>query len=167
MQPKYKLNDHEHAVSPVRRSQDIVLNIDGRETNVRLNWHDRFGGEIVVDQVPHIFYAAQDDDRLFIHVDGKVWELSAIDDFGGDLNAGAAASSLLAPMPGVVVEVMTAIGEPVCKGDPLVIIESMKMQMEVNASVDGVIAAINYDAGDNFDKGALLVEFEQESDASG
>ena len=41
------------------------------------------------------------------------------------------------------------------------------MQMEVNASVDGVIAAINYDAGDNFDKGALLVEFEQESDASG
>ena len=52
-----------------------------------------------------------------------------------------------APMPGKILEVKVSVGQAVKAGDTLVILEAMKMQNEIPATVDGTVKAINCSAG--------------------
>jgi acetyl/propionyl-CoA carboxylase alpha subunit len=59
--------------------------------------------------------------------------------------------SLVAPMPGTVVKVMAAPGDAVVKGDPVVVIEAMKMEHTIGASGDGTVAEILVEVGRQVD----------------
>lgn len=63
-----------------------------------------------------------------------------------------------AVMPGIVREVMVAPGQAVEKGQPLLILEAMKMQNEVRALEPGTVRAVFVAKSDTVDKGARLVE---------
>jgi biotin carboxyl carrier protein len=65
-----------------------------------------------------------------------------------------------AVMPGIVREVLAARGEAVEKGQPLLILEAMKMQNEVRAPEAGAVRAVHVKKGDTVEKGAKLVEIE-------
>lgn len=65
-------------------------------------------------------------------------------------------AAVVAPMPGIVIRYQVKEGDRVKVGDPVVILEAMKMQSALNAPVDGVIKAINYKEGDSVDKNAVL-----------
>jgi biotin carboxyl carrier protein len=65
-----------------------------------------------------------------------------------------------APMPGVVVSVQKTIGAAVRRGETILTIESMKLQMALNAPRDGVIAELPVREGDVFDKDAVLARLE-------
>ncbi|GAY08188.1 biotin carboxylase N-terminal domain-containing protein [Pseudonocardia sp. N23] len=73
-----------------------------------------------------------------------------------DPNAAAAAGSLLAPMPGGVVRVLAEAGATVTAGQPLVVLEAMKMEHTVAAPVDGVVSEIHVAQGDQVDTGQVL-----------
>ena len=62
-----------------------------------------------------------------------------------------------APMPGVVVEVPVQEGQPVVKGDIVVILESMKMQNEFKAPRDGRIHVVRVAAGDTVEQNTVMV----------
>ncbi len=66
---------------------------------------------------------------------------------------------LTAPMPGKVVAVLAAQGQEVKKGDPLVIMEAMKMEHTIAAPHDGVIDEVLYAVGDQVADGAPLLAF--------
>jgi biotin carboxyl carrier protein len=70
------------------------------------------------------------------------------------------AKEIAAPMPGRIVRVSCAPGQPVTKGESLVVIEAMKMQNELCAKADGVVRAVRVSAGENVDRGAVLIELE-------
>jgi len=59
-----------------------------------------------------------------------------------------------------VITVAVEPGEAVTAGQPLVIIESMKMQSEIVAWRDGVVERVHLQVGETFDRGAGLVELE-------
>ena len=65
--------------------------------------------------------------------------------------------SLAAPMPGRIVQVMSRPGEPVKKGQPLLILEAMKMEHTITAPADGVVKEIHFAAGEQVLEGAELV----------
>ncbi len=66
--------------------------------------------------------------------------------------------TLLAPMPGLVIEILVAEGQEVQEGDVLVILESMKMQNELRAPRNGTVSQIQTQLNDNVErKQALLV----------
>lgn len=65
-----------------------------------------------------------------------------------------------APMPGLVVGVRVAVGEPVVLGAPLVVLSAMKMETLVTAPVSGVIKALHVVQGDQLAAGDLVVEIE-------
>jgi biotin carboxyl carrier protein len=67
---------------------------------------------------------------------------------------------LVAPMPGKVVRVLVAPGDPVAAGDGLVVVEAMKMENELRAGRAGRVAAVHVREGQPVDGGALLVELE-------
>ncbi len=66
-------------------------------------------------------------------------------------------ATIKAPMPGVVVDVPVTEGQPVQKGDIVVILESMKMQNEFKAPRDGEITVIRVAPGDKVDQNAVLL----------
>lgn len=67
------------------------------------------------------------------------------------------AKKVTAPMPGTVVSVKVNVGDTV-KADTLVaVLEAMKMENEIFAGADGVVASINASAGDSVNTGDVLV----------
>lgn len=67
---------------------------------------------------------------------------------------------LHAPMPGLVMRILKSVGDKVKKGDPLLVVEAMKMENELKSPTDGVIREILAIVGKPVDKGAVLVSFE-------
>jgi propionyl-CoA carboxylase alpha chain len=67
-----------------------------------------------------------------------------------------AAGSLLAPMPGTVVRVHTEHGATVTRGQPLVVLEAMKMEHSVAAPGDGVVTGLGVIEGQQVEAGAVL-----------
>lgn len=80
---------------------------------------------------------------------------------GGDGNG-----SVESPMPGTIVAVNVAVGDAVVPGQAVVVIESMKMQNEITASIDGTVKNVACSVGDQVGLGDLLVEIEPPEDES-
>ncbi len=64
--------------------------------------------------------------------------------------AGAAgATKVTSPMPGTILDVKVSVGQAVKKGDVICVLEAMKMENDIPAPCDGVIASINMQKGAN------------------
>ena len=63
-----------------------------------------------------------------------------------------------APMPGLVLEINVSEGQEVEKGDPLLILEAMKMENVIKAPGNGIIKKIHVEKGNPVEKNELLVE---------
>jgi len=91
---------------------------------------------------------------------GQHIELSYADPL---LHAGeseAEAGRLTAPMPGKIVALLVTTGQSVKKGEPLLIMEAMKMEHTIAAPKDGVVKELMYVIGDQVADGAQLLTFE-------
>jgi 3-methylcrotonyl-CoA carboxylase alpha subunit len=102
---------------------------------------------------------AIDGDRAHVLVDGRGFALVERPRFASILASGGArgvAGGLVAPMPGKVVKVLVASGEPVIAGAPLVVLEAMKMEHTVRAHDAGIVRAIHVAVGDQVDADHLL-----------
>ena len=69
-------------------------------------------------------------------------------------------NSIKAPMPGLVLNVMVEAGQEVSKGQPLLILEAMKMENVIKAAADATIKTVNVQKGTAVEKNALLMELE-------
>lgn len=68
-------------------------------------------------------------------------------------------NELKAPMPGLIVAVRVEPGQAVQKGDPLLVLEAMKMENILKAPSDGVVSAIKVGLRNNVTKGQVLIQF--------
>jgi acetyl/propionyl-CoA carboxylase alpha subunit len=78
----------------------------------------------------------------------------------GDPEKMAPAGSLLAPMPGLVLRVLAEVGAVVTAGQPLLVLEAMKMEQTVTAPAAGVVAELHAKAGDQVSTGQVLAVVE-------
>lgn len=70
--------------------------------------------------------------------------------------AGAGSVEVTASVPGKVFKVEASVGQAVNSGDPIVILEAMKMEIPVVAPEDGTVAGINVSVGDAVESGDVL-----------
>jgi acetyl/propionyl-CoA carboxylase alpha subunit len=103
---------------------------------------------------------------FLLKVNGQTIELQAKDRFDllldklGMNNAAAnKVNELKAPMPGLIVDIRVAPGQAVKKGDPLVVLEAMKMENILKAPGDGTVGTIRVGMRDNVTKGQVLIQF--------
>ena len=68
---------------------------------------------------------------------------------------------LLAPMPGKIVDILVDEDTQVNAGDPILVLEAMKMQNEITAQSNGRVKKINVKAGDNVMKDDILIEMDK------
>jgi 3-methylcrotonyl-CoA carboxylase alpha subunit len=61
-------------------------------------------------------------------------------------------------MPGKVLQVLVEVGQIVEPGQPLMILEAMKMEHRIIASQEGTVSAINFSEGDQVQQGSALLE---------
>ena len=62
-------------------------------------------------------------------------------------------------MPGLVLDILVKVGDEVKKGDPLMILEAMKMENILKSASDGVIKKINVEKKQAVEKGQVLINF--------
>jgi biotin carboxyl carrier protein len=84
----------------------------------------------------------------------------------GDPEKVAPAGSLLAPMPGLVLRVLAEVGAVVTAGQPLLVLEAMKMEQTVSAPAGGVVAELRAKAGEQVSTGQVLAVLEAGEEGS-
>ncbi len=75
----------------------------------------------------------------------------------GGKRGGKARSDIQSVMPGVVKEIRVAEGDPVKSGQPLLILEAMKMENEIRAPMSGIVKKVHVAPGQAVEKGAELM----------
>lgn len=144
-------------VSMTRRGHEArIQRHDGKTIEAALapdgrNWRAR------ADDVARPVSIAVDRDEVVIHAFGRTWRVTVLDPAQRALGLGAQSDIAKAPMPGTAIAVMVKPGDDVAEGQPLVLIESMKMQTEITASRAGVVATVAVQVGETFALGAALV----------
>ncbi|MEU1719425.1 biotin carboxylase N-terminal domain-containing protein [Nonomuraea sp. NPDC005692] len=151
--------DGVHAV-PVRglpgRSAEVLL--DGEAVPARITTG---GGEAAVTLGGRTarYLTARHGDTLWLGKDGESWAFTRhlIGDPGDRPGAAAAGDGVVrSPMPGTVLLVTVQPGDQVSKGQPLVVVEAMKMEHTVTAPCDGVVAELPVQPGRPVDMDAVL-----------
>jgi acetyl-CoA/propionyl-CoA carboxylase, biotin carboxylase, biotin carboxyl carrier protein len=109
------------------------------------------------------------DGVLWLSRDGHTWALSAQRAVASSSRAGAAAGGdgvVRAPMPGAVVAVHVAAGQRVAAGQPLAVVEAMKMEHTVTAPADGVVTELTAKVGQQVTMDETLAVIGPQSEGS-
>ena len=143
------------------RQYRVTIESDGQVSvdGVRVQATTLSPGEVRVGDATRAWVCAVGDIRWVFHR-GEVFELEVVPE-GRRRRAAMAAGSLSAPMPATVVRVDVTPGAPVRRGDTLVILEAMKMELPIRASTDGTVTAVHCKAGDLVQPGHALIDIEQ------
>lgn len=114
---------------------------------------------ISVDGVRHVVPFLLDGERVEFQFRGEVYS-ATVAERGARKKKRGAHHSMSAPMPGVVLKVMTEAGAQVSKGTPLLVLEAMKMEHQITAPRDGVVKKVNCSEGELVQPGVDLIELE-------
>ena len=117
---------------------------------------------IEVDGRRHVVHIAGDRGDHWLHWNGHVFRRPFDEDVvARPARADAEARhSLTAPMPATVLTVSAVAGVAVKRGDTLVVLEAMKMELPIRAGADAVVRAVRCRSGELVQAGAVLVELE-------
>ena len=116
-------------------------------------------GRVLVDGVLRTPTVVADAGTLVVVEDGETWTLSLVDPWAPPASVADGMDRVIAPMPGRIVAVSATAGQAVARGDVLLVLESMKVQMRLTAPRDGIIAAVLAEPGTLVDEGAELVTY--------
>ena len=117
-------------------------------------------GELIVrrgDRIEQMF-AVVDGDITWVFHDGVAYEVA--EQTAGRRRTAHAHGSLTAPMPATVIEIKVAPGDAVSRGDILIVLEAMKMELPIRAPGEGRVAAIHCRPGQLVQPDTSLIELE-------
>jgi biotin carboxyl carrier protein len=106
-------------------------------------------------------WVASDRDTRWVFVDGMVYQFQ-VEPAGAGRRRGEAGhhAPLTAPMPATVVRIVARSGANVARGDVLVLLEAMKMELPLRAPRDGKVKAVHCHEGELVAPGRALVELD-------
>lgn len=152
------------SVSVTRARADDVLMLhmpDGAVVQAHyLPAADNMGFYALLDGREYHAVVLRDGRRLNVMHAGEQADVIWHDPLCVEAEEDTAAGRLTAPMPGKVVAVRVQLGDAVTKGQPLVIVEAMKMEHTIVAPADGKISAINANVGEQVDEKRELIALE-------
>jgi len=164
MKVKLNLSNSETEIEIARHGADIAVKIGDK----------RISGRILQQEGPSLLLAlAQPDgserllrvagvaqgDKRQLWVDGRTFDYQRLIDRPAGSGA-ADTSSLSASIPSVVTQILVEPGDEVAAGDKLILLESMKMIMPIQAPYDGRVTAVQCQSGEAVQPGVPLIEIQ-------
>jgi 3-methylcrotonyl-CoA carboxylase alpha subunit len=113
--------------------------------------------ELRVDGRTHIVPFVMDESRVSFALDGETYVVE-VTEKGLPTRTKHRDHSMSAPMPGAVLKILVSVGDVVKKGQPLLILEAMKMEHVIVAPHDGRVSAVNCSEGELVQPGIDLIE---------
>ena len=110
--------------------------------------------------------ADQESKTVELKINGRKYSVQLRDKFDlllekmGMNNSGVGKINVLkAPMPGLIIDLRVKVGQTVKPGDPLLVLEAMKMENIIKAQGEGTVKQLKIKKGDTVEKNQLLIEF--------
>lgn len=166
---KVRVGEREHDVVVTDRGR---IEVDGEvllvNGNPQEDWRVQCSGgaagtsppsrvHVASSRDPELFYAAADGYVATVEVYTAA-RAELAEALAQSQGVHATAGRVNAPMPGRVVKTLVNVGDTVVAGQPLVILEAMKMENEVQSPAPGVVVAVVVAAGQAVDAGQRLIE---------
>jgi len=121
---------------------------------------------VALDGMWRTVSAVLDHHMLTLRDLGATWRLTLPDPLAAADDEEDAADRLVAPIPGLVTQVVVMENEQVTRGQVLVVLEAMKTVFRLTAPADAVVASVSCAAGEMVQEGQVLVAFGEESGSS-
>jgi biotin carboxyl carrier protein len=103
---------------------------------------------------------------FLIKVNGNTYPVEVKDKFdlllekmGMNSQSSGKVNNIKAPMPGLIIDLKVKVGDNVKPGDPLLILEAMKMENIIKSPGEGTVKSIKAKKGDSVEKNQILIEF--------
>ena len=164
MKFKVRLGDEEKEIEVIKQGDRLRISYDGQTTETRL----------VHTEGPHFVLEVEepsgrrkqiraagmrDGDKRQLWANGRLVHYERIRE-GAAGQGAAAGASLSASIPAVVSEILVKVGDAVKMGEKLILLESMKMVLPIQAPHDGTVTAIHCQPGEAVQPGLQLIELE-------
>lgn len=156
MKLRIKIDGTEHEIDATRQGETLAVELDGITHNLTVL--DSSDGALTLDYNGKRLRIAgvKSGMKRQLVVNGRMTNYERVSD--DPSAADSAEGSLSASIPAVVSEVLVAVGDSVEAGDKLILLESMKMIIPIQATTDGTVAALHCAAGDSVQAGVPLIE---------
>ncbi len=160
---KINLNQEEVELEATRQGETLRIWRDGEPVEVQVVAQDE--ATFLLEQVlpngrrQRIRVAAHTSgDKRQMWVNGRTFTYERVRERGSGGAAGD--GSLAAAIPAVVSQVLVSVGDQVAEGDKLILLESMKMVIPIQAPYDGVVTAVHCTTGESVQAGVPLLALE-------
>lgn len=157
---EYQIGDGIESISVEREDKRFTVRVGDRVLHLTARAGDLGRLDLEVENRRLRVYAAAGARGYYINLNGETWLVAKPDPRQRRRTASGAAGGgrLDAAMPGRVLDLLVREGDRVSRGDTLVLLEAMKMELRVQAPQDGHVARIHVAAGQVVERGQLLVE---------
>jgi len=160
---KLALNGQEADVEATRQGNQVCVTLDGETAVLHIVYATE--SELLLEREypdgrrQHIRVAGHvAGDKRQLWVNGRLLNAERIRE-RGDADVGD--DTLAASIPAVVSEILVQSGDAVSAGDKLILLESMKMIIPIQAPYDGTVVAIHCAAGESVQAGVTLIELDE------
>ncbi|MCF6263817.1 MAG: acetyl/propionyl/methylcrotonyl-CoA carboxylase subunit alpha [Xanthomonadales bacterium] len=128
-----------------------ILDIEAGEATLSVNGRRKQAGFFVPE-----------DGKIHLELEGRTFSLRNENAYASLSDEAGGGGRVLAPMHGVLLEVLVSKNDTVSKGDGLAVLESMKMQYKICAEVDGIVKFMHLTGGVQVAAGDLILEIDEE-----
>lgn len=103
---------------------------------------------------------------VILNINGRLYSVQIkdkfdllLDELGMNSGTAGKVNNIKAPMPGLIIDLRVKEGELVKIGDPLLVLEAMKMENILKSPGDGIVKSIKVKRGDSVEKNQIMIEF--------
>ena len=161
MRYTYQYNGQTYTLS-IEQQPDGQLTVSIGERTIPLQAQPLSNGgwRLLLNGQLHTVYAAVQGDQRFVQVDAASYTLTVPNSKSARRTTQMGGAELVAQMPGQVTSVLVKAGEEATRGQTLMILEAMKMEIRVTAPADGHVKDVLVQQGMVVERGQRLVIFE-------
>jgi acetyl/propionyl-CoA carboxylase alpha subunit len=155
-----KLNFNEITLDISSNGKTFILTLDDKTIEAEVLHAENGKLDLVIDGQRLTAYVSSDNAKRWVTVNGQTFVLTKSSGEKRSGHAHHAAGELTAPMPGQVRAVNVSEGDTVTKGQTLLVMEAMKMEIRVHAPFDGVVHSLTVKVGQTVEREQILVKMD-------
>ena len=128
---------------------DQILAVEKLEINDQQIRFELDGEGVRIDVVRH-------HDEIWISLKGRAYRIKLLSRAARQAEAAGVEGTLVAPMPGQIRAIECTVGDSLNKGQTVLLLEAMKLEIKIQAAGDGVLETLDVQVGDQVQKDQVL-----------